>query len=128
MLLFIDADQNPKTGWLGFDFVVNRGEGKSGGTTIERNIGGIYNWGAPRRVPCQVRSSEIELAVPRAVLRFGGASPNFDFKWADNCIQNGEWSDFTLNGDAAPDDRFNFRYTAPQVTGPLTKAPQHGSS
>ena len=24
MLLFIDADQNPKTGWLGYDFVVNR--------------------------------------------------------------------------------------------------------
>src|SRR5262249_2101976 len=24
MLLFIDADKDPKTGWLGYDFVVNR--------------------------------------------------------------------------------------------------------
>jgi hypothetical protein len=32
-----------------------------------------------------------------------------DFKWADNIQQTGEWSDFTLNGDAAPNDRFNYR-------------------
>jgi hypothetical protein len=32
-----------------------------------------------------------------------------DFKWADNCIAAGDWTDFTLNGDAAPNDRFNFR-------------------
>ena len=32
-----------------------------------------------------------------------------DFKWADNIQQTGEWSDFTLNGDAAPNDRCNFR-------------------
>jgi hypothetical protein len=32
-----------------------------------------------------------------------------DFKWADNLQQTGEWSDFTLNGDAAPNDRFNYR-------------------
>ena len=29
MLLFIDADQNPKTGWLGYDFVINRKVGPS---------------------------------------------------------------------------------------------------
>ena len=32
-----------------------------------------------------------------------------DFKWADNIQQTGEASDFTLNGDAAPNDRFNYR-------------------
>jgi hypothetical protein len=32
-----------------------------------------------------------------------------DFKWADNCIAVGDWTDFTLNGDAAPNDRFNYR-------------------
>jgi len=32
-----------------------------------------------------------------------------DFKWADNCIVAGDWTDFTLNGDAAPNDRFNYR-------------------
>jgi len=114
MLLFIDADQNPKTGWLGFDLVVNHAQGRGGETTIERNIAGQYRWGAPRRVSCRTSGNEMELAVPRALLQPGVGPLHFDFKWADNCIENGDWSDFTLNGDAAPDDRFNFRYREPQ--------------
>ena len=35
--------------------------------------------------------------------------PALDFKWADNIQQTGEWSDFMLNGDAAPNDHFNYR-------------------
>ena len=31
----------------------------------------------------------------------------FDFKDAGNLPQKGDWSDFTLNRDAAPNDRFN---------------------
>jgi len=27
----------------------------------------------------------------------------------NNAQQTGEWSDFTLNGDAAPNDRYNYR-------------------
>ncbi len=37
------------------------------------------------------------------------SSVTIDFKWAENIQQDGTWSDFTLNGDAAPPDRFNFR-------------------
>lgn len=42
-----------------------------------------------------------------------------DFKWADNIQQTGDWSDFTLNGDVAPNDRFNFRaiFKAPRLNG-----------
>ena len=32
-----------------------------------------------------------------------------DFKWADNIQQSGEASDFSLHGDVAPNERFNFR-------------------
>ncbi|MDF2440383.1 MAG: hypothetical protein JWN98_1367 [Abditibacteriota bacterium] len=106
MLLFIDADQNPKTGWMGYDFVVNRGiTAKS--TLIARNIGGQYQWGNARPVKFMARDSEVEIAIPRWIL---GNATNFDFKWADNCFEKGDWSDFTLNGDAAPNDRFNYRY------------------
>jgi len=37
-----------------------------------------------------------------------------EFKWADNIQQTSDWSDFTLNGDAAPDDRFNYRAVTPE--------------
>jgi hypothetical protein len=45
-----------------------------------------------------------------------GPPDRFDFKWTDNCRAAGDWTDFTLNGDAAPNDRFNYRAVlAPQA-------------
>jgi hypothetical protein len=108
MLLFIDADQNPRTGWLGYDFVVNRIPPGATTATLERNQGGAYRWGEPVSIPCRAAGSEIELSIPATAL---GLAPGagLDFKWADNIQQTGDWSDFTLNGDVAPNDRFNFR-------------------
>jgi hypothetical protein len=109
MLLFIDADQNPKTGWLGYDLVVNRKIGGSSRAIIEHNIGGRYAWGSPVEVPVHVTRNELELAIPRSVIGITALPAAIDFKWADNIQQTGDWSDFTLNGDAAPNDRYNFR-------------------
>lgn len=109
MLLFIDADHNPRTGWLGYDFVVNRVNNvRNGTTTIERNLGG-YRWSKPRIIPCRMNGNEMELSVPRSLLGLTHLPATVDFKWADNIRQTGDASDFTLNGDAAPNDRFNFR-------------------
>jgi hypothetical protein len=57
------------------------------------------------------RRDQLELAIPRAALGLTKEPFTIDFKWADNLQQTGEWSDFTLNGDAAPNDRFNYRAT-----------------
>ena len=43
------------------------------------------------------------------IIPIGLAMLALEFKWADNIQQTGEWSDFTLNGDSAPNDRFNYR-------------------
>jgi hypothetical protein len=51
----------------------------------------------------------MELAIPRSALGLTKFPATLDFKWADNVQQTGEWSDFTLNGDAAPNNRFNYR-------------------
>ena len=89
MLLFVDADADAKTGWLGYDFAIRP-------ATPQKDVA----------VACGER--EIELSVPLA--RFGGRLPRqFDFKWADNCLKKKDWSDFTLHGDAAPNDRYNYR-------------------
>jgi hypothetical protein len=109
MLLFLDTDQNPQTGWLGYDYVVNRSNVRPGVTTLERNEGGAYRWGTPVDVTFRMADNQLELAIPRAALGLTGNKFGIDFKWADNLQQSGEWSDFTLNGDAAPNDRFNFR-------------------
>ena len=108
MELYLDTDHNARTGWLGYDFVVNHVSPKGNVAYIERNRGGAYQWEAPVAVPMRVVGNQIVLAIPRRVLKISDPA-TIDFKWADNCIERGEWSDFTLNGDAAPNDRFNYR-------------------
>ena len=109
MLLLIDSDHNPATGWLGYDWVVNHTPGRPGFTTLERHEGQGFQWGSPIEVPCRVAGDQIEVALPRGRLAPPGGPLVIDFKWADHFLQAGDWSDFTLHGDAAPDDRFNFR-------------------
>jgi hypothetical protein len=119
MLLFLDTDHNPQTGWLGYDFVLNRSKVRPDLTTLERNEGNAYRWGSPVDITFRMAGNELELAIPRAALDLTDENFTIDFKWADNIQQSGEWSDFTLNGDVAPNDRFNFRasFKIPLRTG-----------
>lgn len=108
MLLFLDVDANPRTGWLGYDFVVNRSVGTDA-TMLQRNEDNAYRWSDVSPVPYRVSGNELMIAIPRAALGLGPGAHTIDFKWADGILQSGEPSDFTLNGDAAPNDRFNYR-------------------
>lgn len=105
MLLFLDTDANTQTGWLGYDFVVNRLAPGS----VERNVGGAFHWQHVGKAGLRVANDQLELSLPWAALILKAPPAQFDFKWADNCITAGNWTDFTLNGDAAPNDRFNYR-------------------
>jgi hypothetical protein len=109
MLLFLEVDGNPTNGWLGYDVVVNRTGAAAGYAQLERHPGGGYPWGGAREIVLRAGEREIELAIPRALLGVTNLPATLDFKWADNIPQTGEWSDFTLHGDAAPNDRFNYR-------------------
>jgi len=109
MLLFIDSDQNPTNGWLGYDFVVNRTAASTQKTLVEKQQGAGYGWGSPVNIECRVAGNEMELAIPQAALGLERLPSALDFKWSDNLQQTGDWSDFTLNGDAAPNDRFKYR-------------------
>ncbi len=58
-----------------------------------------------------MRKSEnaLQILVPLKSLGLTAQAAGVDFKWSDNCFERGDWSDFTVNGDAAPNDRFNYR-------------------
>lgn len=118
MLLLIDADRNTKTGWEGYDFIVNRTvEGSQ--TWLEQNTGG-WNWKKIARVALKVQGNELMLAVPRGALALpAGGEMAFDFKWWDNPQDPGDIMDAYLSGDAAPEGRFNFRYIA--ASGGVTR-------
>ena len=110
-MLLIDADQDHKTGWEGYDFIINRTRRDAATGVLERNTGG-WHWAPVCDIPCVVHGNELHLAVPRAALGLkAGQSPlRFDFKWADNVPETGDILDFIANGDVAPNGRFNYRY------------------
>ncbi|MGQ9524948.1 MAG: hypothetical protein ACUVTZ_08940 [Armatimonadota bacterium] len=118
MVLFIDIDGRRETGWEGYDFVVNRRVKDAQTTVLEANAGG-WNWRVVAEVPYRVSGSELMLAIPRAHLGLASQQVRvqFDFKWADNFQAEGDILDFLVNGDTAPNGRFNYRYIGAEGGG-----------
>lgn len=108
MLLYLNVGGNYARGWLGYNFVLDRHPG-DGVTSLERQGLHGYTWFPTGKVAYRSSGNELMTAIPKRRLGLGPAPTIIDFKWADNIEQNGTPSDFTLNGDCAPDDRFNYR-------------------
>ena len=109
MMLFIDTDHDPRSGWLGYDAVVNRISPSATRATLEKNADSTYRWTAAADIGYYLVGNELVLDIPRTALGLKDGAVTIDFKWADNIMETGEASDFTLNGDVAPNDRFNYR-------------------
>jgi len=110
MLLFIDADQNPNTGWYGYDFLINKKI--SGETTMlmEYNPGNPDNpWTEKVELQYRFSNTSLELAVPRDLLGLPGDAFSFDFKWADNPADLKDPISLCTDGDTAPNRRFSYR-------------------
>ena len=116
MMLFIDADGDAKTGWEGYDILVNRPLSPAQVAVVERCLGG-WKWEQIGQAKCAPRGRELELALPRAVLGIEGKPVDLRFKWADNIVREGDAMQFWANGDAAPPGRACFHfYEAPPVS------------
>ncbi len=107
MLLLIDADKNPKTGWHGYEFLINRSVLSSDKTIIMKYKG--KNWVNVAKLDYRYAGKALELAVPRELLGLKGNSFTFDFKWADNPADMKDPISLCINGDTAPNRRFNYR-------------------
>ena len=57
-----------------------------------------------------VSGNKMELAVPRSALGFVGKPVKFDFHWADNPAGLINPISLCVNGDSAPDRRFNYHF------------------
>ncbi len=112
MNLFIDADCNGETGWYGYDFILNRSQ-KDGKVSVEK-FKGTNTWELERvgEAEYDLRGNILQIKVARAVMNLG---ETFDFKWADNSVTDGDVMQFLDQGDVAPNDRFNYRYTTVQT-------------
>lgn len=99
MQLLLDADQNARTGWGGYDFIIADHPTDARTTTLRRLSDG-KTW----RIEYRATGRELMLAVPRVLL--GRA---FDFHWADNAPVGGDMQRLWMDGDSAPNGRFNYR-------------------
>lgn len=109
MILLIDMDQYAGTGCLGYDYVVNLEVPSNTDTTVKawKNNAWVNIGTAAYRVS----GNGMELAVSRALIGATQEHPVFDFKWADNVQDLSDVADFGVNGDSAPNRRWNYRFS-----------------
>lgn len=111
MLLFIDSDQNPKTGWEGYDYLVNARVLNSTTTTVQTSTPS-GQWRGAIKVPMRVEGNQLMIAIPRTAIGQTDGKVALDFHWADNIQKLDDIEEFSLHGDSAPDRRSNYRYVA----------------
>jgi hypothetical protein len=107
MNLYFNTDSDLSTGWMGFDFAVNR-RNAAGRASLEIWRGG--KWQRVAEVDCQVRGTEMEIAVPRTLLELPAGPLALDFKWTDNTDAAKDALNLYSSGDTAPNGRFTYRY------------------
>ncbi|MDP4117722.1 MAG: stalk domain-containing protein [Bacillota bacterium] len=111
MRLYINTDRTYATGWEGYDFVVNRiNPSSSTSATLEYSDNG-WNWSNVGAVTYTVNGNEMMIQIPREYLGLDNKLVDIEFKWNDNCQNDGDIMDFYNNGDTAPVGRYAYRYT-----------------
>ena len=101
MRLYLNSDRDYSTGWNGYDLRIN------GGKDLQRYSDG--RWETIATVTVKTEGKRLMYSVPLSWLSAGKDGLNFEFKWSDN-MQEEDPMDWYLNGDVAPEGRFNYVY------------------
>ena len=106
MLLFIDSDANPTTGWEGFDMLVNHAFNNEKTSTVKFFENG--KWSKPQKIDFRYEDNQLMLRIPRSCFKTNRLA--FNFHWADNIEKLDDINEFFLNGDHAPSRRATYRF------------------
>ncbi len=110
MVLFLNTDRDPDTGWEGYNIAINRRVRDDSTSVVEHTANG-WNWQPRGEARFTVQGDELMIAVPRDTLGLADGEPlDIEFKWADNFVVEDDIDAFTVNGDSAPFGRFSYRY------------------
>ncbi len=111
MLLLIDSDKNPSTGWFGYDYMINKKVKDSQTTTLMK-----YDPAHPENPWTEIADlkyrcvdNKLVIEVPRTLLGLTNNAFTFDFKWSDNASDLNDPISLCTHGDTAPNRRFNYR-------------------
>jgi len=107
MLLLIDADNDSNTGWYGYDFLINgRIESETQTTLMKYEQD---KWVEISTLAYRYSDNKMEIEIPIHLLSISQDYLVMDFKWSDNPEKLENPISFALNGDTAPNRRFNYR-------------------
>jgi hypothetical protein len=109
MLLLIDADKDPTTGWYGYDYLVNKKVKDSQNTMLMYYNKQENKWINQGTVAYAYIGNQLELSIPRKLLGLTKNQFTFDFKWSDNAVELNDPISLCTAGDTAPNRRFNYR-------------------
>lgn len=115
MLLLLDSDQNAATGWLGYDFIVNLGDVSEQQSPVKAWRDG--SWETVGIARYGLNGNGMELSLSRGIVGLTETLPSFDFHWADNIQGFNDVSELGVNGDSAPNRRWNYRFSVAQRQG-----------
>ena len=107
MLLLIDADNDSKTGWFGYDYIINKKVKDATTTTLMKFEND--KWIEIADLNYKYSGTEMEIEIPRHLLYIEKDRVIIDFKWADNPSDLKDPISLCVNGDTAPNRRFNYR-------------------
>ena len=106
MLLFIDSDANPTTGWEGYDLLVNQEFSNDKTSTVKVFENG--KWTKPQKIAFRYEGNQLMMSIPRSCFKYIRLA--FNFHWADNIEKLGDINEFFMNGDHAPSRRATYRF------------------
>ncbi len=105
MLLFINADQDHKTGWQGYDYMINSNIINDHTTTLKKFQ--KSKWKNAGEIRYHYSDNELMITLPKEMI--GEDEAAFDFHWADNIGNLNDINAFFINGDNAPERLADYR-------------------
>ncbi len=111
MLLFINSDCDFKTGWQGFDFLLNKEFESATETWVMKWDSETSAWVRHALAQFRTEGNHLVVEMPLSVLGLTDVDKgNFYFKWADNPADIDDAISLCINGDTAPNRRFCYNY------------------
>lgn len=109
MTLLLNTNLVYKDGWEGYDYMVSA-DAEKDGMVLYRYDASSSAWIPVKAVSYQCEANKLMLQIAKSDLAMA-SDVDFDFKWIDNVpASSAEILDFIVNGEAAPNGRFNYRY------------------
>jgi hypothetical protein len=115
MNLYIDLDNDPATGWEGYDLVLNRA--RDGHYVSVESLKDGWAGSHVGQALYTVQGDRMTIRLAKSTVGISGQVSILCFKWADNSTLSGNVMEFMDLGDTAPNDRFSYLYVCPEGEG-----------